>query len=396
MSPLEVVASAFRAIRANVTRALLTLLGVLIGVGSVILLLGVGQRVAYDVTGRIASMGAETITVAAGSSAGTGARQRITAQTAQALANRQAAPDIAVVVPVIATPAVVTAGARSQTASLVGTSEGYFEATNSPLDTGTGFTAVDNLAARDVCVLGTTLAQKLFPDTDAVGQQVSINGRSFLVYGVLKDKDTISGGTNASVIAPIERVQRSLTGFGDLSQIVLQADSPASVPAALAQAKAIIAAQLGVAPAELTVNVTSQAQLQSAIAEVGDKLAAMLAAIAAISLVVGGIGVMNIMLVTVSERTREIGIRKALGAPRGAIAIQFLTEATVLSLLGGGFGVLTAWAFRDVSIMGVVPVIGRGPILLAFGVSVAIGVVFGGYPAIRASGMRPVDALRHD
>jgi putative ABC transport system permease protein len=397
MSLAEVFVSALRAIKANLTRAALTLLGVLIGVGSVILLLGVGSGASASVADRIASMGSNAITVAAGFG-GSGTRyQTLTMSTVQALEDQAAVPDVDTVVPVASTSATAVVGSLSTTAQVVGTTADYFEVTNSPVAQGTAFSAVDNQAARDVCVLGADLAAYLFPDTDPVGQTVSIGGRSLVVYGVMASKDSLGNtGGNSAVVAPISRVQRSMTGYGELNQIVLAATSDAAVDAAAAEAQAAIAAQLGVAQADLSVTVTTQAQLLATTQQIGDTLGAMLAAIAAISLVVGGIGVMNIMLVTVSERTREIGIRKALGAPRGAIALQFITEATILSLLGGAGGVATAWIASHFTIMGTKPVIGSGPVLLAFGVAVAIGVVFGGYPAIRASGLRPVEALRHE
>jgi putative ABC transport system permease protein len=213
----------------------------------------------------------------------------------------------------------------------------------------------------------------------------------------MKAKDTTSGtSTNSALIAPLSRVQRSLTGYGSLSSLTLQATSTTTVDAAAAEAKAVIASQLKVSTSELSVNVTTQEELLSATSEVNSSLSAMLAAIAAISLVVGGIGVMNIMLVTVSERTREIGIRKALGAGQGVISAQFITEATILSTAGGLLGVLAATAASRFTILGTKPVITSNSVLLALGVSVAIGIVFGGYPAIRASAMKPVDALRHE
>jgi putative ABC transport system permease protein len=389
---------AARAIRANLTRACLTLLGVLIGVGSVILLLGVGSGATAAVAEQIQGLGSNTITVSSGGmSRGSTRFQNLTLDIAEALGDQDSAPDIAEVVPQVSTSATVVVGSLTTSATVIGTTANYFAVTSSDLAQGTAFQQVDVDAARSVCVLGADLAEDLFEGADPVGQTINVGGTPFVVYGVMKAKDT-TGGTsnNSSLVAPLSRVQRSLTGYGNLSTLTLQATSTDTVDAAAAEAESVIATQLKVSTSELSVSVTTQEQLLSASTEVNSSLSAMLAAIAAISLVVGGIGVMNIMLVTVSERTREIGIRKALGAGQGVISAQFVTEATILSTAGGLLGVAGAFGASNFTILGTKPVITSGSVLLALGVSVAIGIVFGGYPAIRAAAMKPVDALRHE
>jgi putative ABC transport system permease protein len=203
--------------------------------------------------------------------------------------------------------------------------------------------------------------------------------------------------TNNVAVMPLTRLERSLAGYGALSTITLTATTSEDVTEAQTEATIILSEQLGVSSSDdAPFTISAQSQLLSAQSSATDTFTSMLAAVAALSLVVGGIGVTNIMLVTVTERTREIGIRKALGARRGTILTQFLIEATLLSLLGGALGVGAAYLGSRFTIMGVTPQIVPSTVLLALAVSVAIGVIFGGYPALRASRMRPVDALRHD
>jgi putative ABC transport system permease protein len=396
MSPLELLRSALAGIRSAGTRAWLTLLGVMIGVGSVILLMGVGAGTRAEVAASIAGLGSNVVTVTPGTRSTALRTQDLTMETAQALEGSEA-DAIGAVVPVVTSNATVTWGAASTSGQVIGAAAGYFEVTASEVAVGTAFQDVDTEQARRVAVLGADLALELFEDADPVGQVVTVGTTPFTVYGVLASKDTMgSTGANSGLVIPVTRMQRSLTGYGSLSQIVVQAASEDQVDAAVAAVTTAVADQLGVAESDATFTVTTQSQLLSASEDVGATLTGMLTAIAAISLVVGGIGVTNIMLVTVSERTREIGIRKALGASRRAIWGQFLAEATMMCLVGGMLGVGGAWVASFISIMGVQPVISGSSVALAAGVSILIGMFFGAYPAVRASGMQPVDALRHE
>ena len=206
-----------------------------------------------------------------------------------------------------------------------------------------------------------------------------------------------TSSTNDLVVMPLSRMQRTISGYGGLSTIVVDATSADDVSAAVVETTVVLRDALGVAAGEDDpFTVSSQSQLLSTADSATSTFTSMLTAVAVLSLVVGGIGVTNIMLVTVTERTREIGIRKALGARRGAILGQFLAEATFLSLLGGALGVLAALVGSRFTIMGIEPVIVRSSVVLALVVSLGVGVLFGGYPAWRAAAMRPVDALRHD
>ena len=401
MNVLEVFRSAFRGMGANAMRSALTLLGVLIGVASVISLVGVGAGSQKQITDRIDALGTTTLTVrSGGGSSGAIRYQNLTPEVADALSRAVTAglaPDLAAVVPQVTSSQAITAGTKTSTAQIIGTSADYFSVTGSTIAQGTGFTANDLTTARRVVVLGAGLADTLYGTADPVGTTLVIGSTPYLVNGVMAAKDSTGiESTNDVLIAPLSRMQRSITGYGNLGSIVLQATGSDTVDAAKAEASAVINAALGIDATDATYRITSQSQLLATVTSTTSTFTAMLAAVAGISLLVGGIGVTNIMLVTVTERTREIGIRKALGATRGAILGQFLTEATALSLLGGLAGVVAAFVVSHFSIMGVRPVIVTSSVLLALGVSVGIGVFFGGYPAARAAAMRPVDALRHE
>src|SRR5690606_12189429 len=256
-------------------------------------------------------------------------------------------------------------------------------AANRPVAKGSYFINEDVLASRKLAVIGTTVAEALFGEADPVGKQITISGVPFTVAGVLKETGT-QGVQDADdiVIAPLPAVQQSLTGFGGLDQIVVQAKNADVVADAEAEITAILNERHGItgntAP---DYRIQNQAALQETVSAAAGTFTVLLAAIAAISLVVGGIGITNIMLVTVTERTREIGIRKAIGATRGAILGQFLAEATMLSLAGGLAGVAVGVIGSRFPIAGIQPVIVPGSIVAALGVSVAIGLFFGVFPA---------------
>lgn len=400
MNILEIMRSSLRGMASNKMRSCLTLLGVLIGVGSVILLVGVGNGAAADVTEQIGSLGAKQLTVRASSSGGSNSTrtQTLTMDSVTALEDSEDAEHIDTVVPQGSSSATLSVGTESTTATIIGTTTNYFDATASPVAQGIGFTQNDYDQSRKVIVLGAELAETLFGTEDPVGQTVIVGSTPYVVNGVMASKDD-SGmtSTNSVAVMPLTRLERSLAGYGALSTITLTATSSDDVEEAETEATIILNEQLGVSSSDdAPFTVSTQSQLLSTQSSTTDTFASMLAAVAALSLVVGGIGVTNIMLVTVTERTREIGIRKALGAKRGTILSQFLIEATLLSLLGGLLGVAIAYAGAQFTIMGVKPQIVTSTVLLALAVSLGIGVLFGGYPALRAARMRPVDALRHD
>jgi putative ABC transport system permease protein len=399
--------SALRGVAANPLRSTLTTLGILIGVAAVIVLLAVGNGSSKAIEASIEQLGTNTITVISGGGRGgvgrPGQQQStagaITMDVARQLTDARLAPDVRSVTPEATTSATVTHGSASTTVNaVVGTSLSYFEATNSPVDRGTYFTQDDVDSARRVAVIGPTTADNLFGSADPVGQQIGVGGLSLTVVGVLADKGS-TGFQDAgdTVIAPITTVQRALTGYGALSSVVVQATDASTVDLAQAEVTSVLDNALGVTSSnDRAYRVLNQSQLLSTRTQATKTFTVLLAAVAAISLLVGGIGITNIMLVTVTERTPEIGIRKALGARTTAVLGQFLTEATALSLLGGLLGVLAALVTVQFTVSGIQPVLVPSSIALALGVCLVIGVFFGGYPAGRAARLRPIDALRHE
>jgi putative ABC transport system permease protein len=414
VSPAQVFRFALAGLAANKLRSALTTLGILIGVGSVVLLVAVGNGSSQSVQNAISSLGANAITVlhtegaagttagtAAGSAAGTAAGtaafaepQNLTVQDAQALVQTQG---VASVSPAVSTSETLSYGASSDSASLTGTYPSYFPAEDDTLSAGSYFTTQEVNTARDVVVLGSEAATDLFGTANPVGQSVLVAGIPFTVVGVLASKGA-SGLTSAdnTAVAPLTTVQDALTGFGTLNDIVVQATSAALVDTVEGEITSVLDLRHHETAADADFEVLNASSLLSTASSTAHTFTVLLGAVAAISLLVGGIGITNIMLVTVTERTREIGIRKAIGATPGVILAQFLTEATLLSMIGGALGVLAGLIGTRFTIVGVRPVTVPLSIPLAFGVSALIGLFFGGFPANRAARMRPADALRYE
>jgi putative ABC transport system permease protein len=381
----DILLSAVRGVTGNKLRSVLTLLGVLIGVAAVILLLAVGNGSAQQVKSAISSLGTSTLTV----------RGTFTDDQVAALQNAGLG-HVDTVVPQVSTSLTVASPDSSQdSVSVVGTTADYFTSGTTNVASGDAFTTADVTTAAKVAVIGQTLATSLFPTGSALGQSISIGGSAYTVVGILESQDSTGfSDSNSVVVAPISRVQRSFTGFGGITTLTVGATDADAVTAAEAEIEIVLNQLQGTTTDTATFTITNQSSLLETQAESADSFTILLGVIAAISLLVGGIGVTNVMLVTVTERTREIGIRKALGATRGAILGQFLAEAALLTLVGGLLGVVAALIGAQYEIYGTQPVVLDYSIPLALGVSVAIGVFFGVYPAARAATMRPIQALR--
>jgi putative ABC transport system permease protein len=397
---LEILRFAVRGLTANKLRSALTTLGITIGVAAVILLVAVGNGASAAIAASIQGLGTNVVNVSPARGGGQGASARpLTVQDAHALVDPVGAPDVKAASPVVNTTATATYGQTSyDISSVAGTEPAYFTTTNRQIAQGQLFTGEDVTEARKVVVLGPTTAESIFGTADPVGKNVLLNSIQFTVIGVLQAKGS-TGLQNADdvAIAPISAVQNSLAGYGNLSQIAVQATSADSVSLAQSEITAILNARHGIRLGGTPdYQIQNSEQLLATRTSATQTFTVLLGAVAAISLLVGGIGVTNIMLVTVTERIREIGIRKAIGAPRSAILGQFLAEATMLSLFGGLLGVAIGLIGSGFTISGIKPVVVPSSILLAFAVSALIGLFFGSFPANRAAKLRPIDALRHE
>jgi putative ABC transport system permease protein len=404
MSTVETLRTAVGAIAANKLRAGLTMLGLCIGVAAVIALVAVGNGSKQQVQSSIDALGSNVIVVQAQRGGfGPGAADSsvsLTTADVTALANTFDAPDVKSASPVVqAASTTLTSGSTSYSpSSFVGTTPSYATAKNIEIASGAMFTTADVKDHKREVVIGPTVAENLFSGTSPVGQSIRVNGTSFTVIGVTASKG--SDGTSDQddvVLAPLTAVQDALNGYGSLSSITVQATSAGTLDAAQAEVESILDDRKHVTDTSNPgFSVINQGSVRDASSASTDVFTTLLGAVAAISLLVGGIGVMNIMLVSVTERTREIGIRKAIGARRADVLQQFLVEAILVSVIGGALGVAVGLAASHFEIAGVHPAVAASTVAVAFGAAVLCGLFFGTYPAARAARLRPVQALRFE
>ncbi len=391
---------ALRALRVHKLRSLLTMLGIIIGVGAVVAMVSVGQGASMQITQRIAALGSNVLQVFPGSSSsggvrgGSGSVSTLTLEDAKAIAS--ACPDVAAVAPIVSRNAQVVYGNQNWFTSVTGTSTEYLQVRSWDIADGNMFTDDDVNAGTKVCVLGQTIVDNLFPDEDPVGAIIRISNAPFTVVGVL----TVKGSDQDDIILiPVVTAQRRLTGRTGVNRIMVSAISQKRGDAAQEQITELLRRRHNIrSSADDDFSVRNMADIASAVASSSRVLTLLLASIASVSLLVGGIGIMNIMLVSVTERTREIGIRMAVGAKGRDVLLQFLVEAVVTSLLGGVLGIL--FGIGASQLIGLLakwstPMV-PGAILLAFGFSAVVGVFFGYYPARRAANLDPIEALRYE
>ncbi|MBI2872218.1 MAG: ABC transporter permease [Chloroflexi bacterium] len=414
MSPFTTFLTALSSLGANKLRSGLTLLGIVIGVAAVISLMAIGRGAQQTITANIASLGTNLLFVRPGSSSqggifgGLGSASTLTLDDAYALTDPAYAPSVAAVAPELRTTGQVVASGKNTFTQVIGVTPEYQFVRNVPVASGQFITwsQVDNVS--QVVVLGTRVAETLFGFRDPTGQTVRIGGRQFTVIGVLK---SMGGGTQGlfddQVLVPITTAyyrlasQRTTQGSVNVQTVNVQVRSAGAMNNAVQEIATVLRLRHRITTDD-DFTVSSQQETIQALEETTNTFVVFLGAIAGISLLVGGIGIMNIMLVSVTERTREIGIRKAMGAKRRDILLQFVSEATLLSLGGGGLGVLLGLVLSrivDGQSLGnqTLQTAFSGDIaVLALVVSAVIGLFFGIYPAFRAARLHPIEALRYE
>ena len=403
MTTSDILHETFSALTANKVRTALTMLGIVIGIGSVIAMVSIGQGAQNSIQSSIEGLGSNLLTIYPGAlqpgrgiiSSGRGAAQSLKNEDVPIL---EALDGVSIVAPELDRRfQIVSSLGNNTNSTVIGTVADYAVVRNLAISSGAFFTESQGNSLAKVAVLGSTAASDLFGAEDALGQTVKVNGVIFRVIGLLQSKGG-SGFANQDdmVFVPLSTMQKILTGVDYLSTVAVSvADKDAMDSVRQAATDALIAKHR---VSEADFSIISQADILGTLNSVTTAFTAFLAAIASISLVVGGIGIMNMMLTTVTERTREIGLRKAIGATRHDINMQFLSEAVALTVIGGAIGVALGWAIAfTVSSLGIIQTqVSFMSVALAFGVSALIGIVFGYYPARRASKLNPIEALRYE
>jgi putative ABC transport system permease protein len=400
VSLLKTIETGLRSLLGHRLRSVLTTLGILFGVAAVIATVGIGQASSDSVTARITSLGTNLLTISAGSTVsagvfgGAGSANTLTMSDVQGLQDKQSAPDIEAVAPVSQGRESIVSAAANWSTTVSGSTDGWLVTNTRTMGSGVFFSAHDVATRAQVIVLGSTTASNLGA---AVGDIVMVKQIPYQVIGVLASTGSQGFGNQDDLgVVPITTAQDELFG-GGVQRILLSATSASTIGSAYLEANQILLQTHHLSdPSQADFTITTQTQVLSTAQAVTQTLTILLASVAAISLLVGGIGVMNIMLVSVTERTSEIGLRKALGATPVDLFRQFVIEAGMLTALGGLLGVATGLAVGYVvpRAANIAVTITPLPVLVAVGVAVVVGLVFGVYPALRAARLAPIEALR--
>lgn len=401
----NLIKASFKSILKNRLRSLLTSLGIIIGVGAVIVMVAIGEGASQRIKNNIASLGTDLIMIRSGASRfggvsrGTGSAVGFTLEDVDKI--REKATLVKAISPLARSGGQVIGGGNNWNTSIEGVNTDYLYIKNWEIASGEFFTDKDIRARKKVCVLGNTVAEELFPGSDPIGQRIRIRNTPFRIIGVLKAKGESGMGNDQDdvILAPVTTVLYRLKGGIYIDIIYVSAISSDKIYAAEDELKTIIRDIRGIKPGEDDdFFVRNQAEITEMASSTTEVLTLLLGSIAAVSLLVGGIGIMNIMLVSVTERTREIGIRLSIGARERDILRQFLTESVLLSAIGGILGILLALiisymlsTFSSLSV-----VVQPGIVLMAFSFAAAVGVFFGFYPARKAAKLNPIEALRYE
>ncbi|MBI2628096.1 MAG: ABC transporter permease [Candidatus Niyogibacteria bacterium] len=404
MKLTDIIQETYIALSANIARSGLTVLGIVIGIGSVIAMISIGQGAAGQIQSSIEGLGSNLLTVLPGIvqpgrgivSSGRGSAQTLTNDDTEAL---KQIIGVAYVSPELQRRFQIVAAGNNTNSTIIGVIAEYPQVRNVSVEQGS-FIAENQLRSMArVAVLGPTVAKDLFTDSDPIGKTIRINKVNFKVIGVLQAKGS-AGFFNPddTVFVPLTTMQKILAGADFLSTIAISVETKELMPQVQEEAIAVLVAKHRVDSQSPDFSIVSQADILGTLTQVTDTFTIFLAAVAGISLIVGGIGIMNMMLTTVTERTREIGLRKAIGAKKKDISMQFLAEAIMLTFLGGAAGVALGWIISILvaNFAGITTQVSLQAVLLAFGVSAAIGIIFGYYPARRAASLNPIEALKYE
>jgi putative ABC transport system permease protein len=402
----DLLEETFFSLSSNKSRSALTILGIVIGIGSVIAMISIGQGATKNISSSIESLGTNLLVVMPGSQrqagnivrGGMGSSQNLTIDDATAIKTNIA--DIAAVAPTVSSRKQVTIKGKNTNTSIYGIDNSYFGIKNITTEVGSEITEQQNKSRAKVAVLGPTTRDDLFGEgINPVGQKIRIDSQEFSVIGVTMAKGGSGFGSADDLIyIPLTTAQQYITGNQSVSNINIQVSAEELMSTAQQEIQALLLQRHRIAdPASADFSIMNQADMLSTMSSVTGTLTMLLGAIGGISLLVGGIGIMNMMLTTVTERTREIGLRKSLGAKNNDITEQFLGESVALTFIGGIIGIIIGWlaAYLVTKFGGVTTSVSSSSVFLSVGISALVGIVFGYYPARRAAKLNPIEALRY-